>query len=116
MSGSLTIGGMSAGLLTGQKIIGPLTMTSGAPVGEILDINLKTGDNTIPVPEGATAVLVALPVTNAVAVKLRTNLNPGDTGLPLGLTGYAVFAIAPGVTSLILNAAAASNAFELSFI
>lgn len=116
MAGQLTIGGMVAGLLSGGKTIGPLTMQGNQTVGEILDVSLKAGDNAIAIPEGATAVLIACPLTNGVQVKLRTNLNAGDAGLPLALTGYAVLAIAPGVTSLILNAASATSAFELSFI
>lgn len=116
MAGSLTIGGSSQGLLSGSKTIGPLTLEGNAIVGEILDVPLKAGDNTILVPEGATAVLVALPTANGVALKIRTNLNAGDAGLPISPVGYMVLTIAAGVTSLIVNAAAPTAAIELSFI
>jgi hypothetical protein len=116
MAGSLTIGGMSAGLLSGQKIVGPITMMGNAIVGQITDLQLAIGDNAIPVPAGKTAVCIAFtPVFEPAEVKLRTNVNAADTGLPILATGFTVFPIPAAVTSLILHAAAAATV-ELSFI
>ena len=87
MAGTLTVSGMSAGLLTGEKIIGPLTITGNAAIGTIIDAALATGDNSFIVPTGAVAVLINL-------------------GLPLPT----------GTTTVILNASGALAAMELSFI
>lgn len=116
MAGTLTITGLAAGLLSGEKVIGPLTLTGSAVVGTILDEPLAAGDNTIAVPSGATAALVVLPSGNTSALKLRTSANPADTGVPFGPTGWLVLPIASGVSSLIINAASQVASIEVSFI
>lgn len=123
MAGTLTIQGMSAGLPSGQKQIGPLTITGNNPVGEILDATLAVGDNTFTVPSGsvgATAVLIVLGTGGVAAtVKVRTNLNASDQGLeiaPYSGIGFTVFPLPAGTTELILNASATVGPIELSFI
>lgn len=117
MAGSFTLTGMAAGLLSGQKIIGPNTMTGGEIVGQISDATLATGDNTFSVPTGAVAVAVFLPAANTTEITVRTNLNASDGGLPVGPAGpWFVFPFFPGTTSVILNAAAGGAVVELTFI
>jgi hypothetical protein len=120
MAGTFTVGGSSAGLSTGAKTIGPLTIVGAAVVGEILDVALAAGDNTIAVPPGAVAVLIEPPSNNAVALKVRTNLDSGDAGLPIAPADpfgpWSFRGLA--VTSIIVNAASsmAGTVTELSFI
>lgn len=119
MPGTLTITGMSAGLASGQKTIGPVSIGGSGLVGEILDVSLSSGDNTFAVPSGAAAVAVFLGVAPAATVKVRTNLNGSDGGLaisPYTGTGWAAFPLPAGVTSLILNASTSVPGVELSFI
>jgi hypothetical protein len=117
MAGSLTISGLAAGLVSGQKIIGPNTMVGSATVGQVTDYTLTTGDNTFTVPTGAYAVAVFLPSTNSSAITVRTNLDSGDTGLAVNPVGpWFVWPFASGTTSLILHAAAGGAVIELSFI
>lgn len=119
MSGTLTVTGMSAGLLTGQKVIGPLTITGNDAIGQITDASLAEGDNDFTIPTGAVAVLVYLGITPGVTVKVRTNLNSGDGGLeiaPYSSIGWTVFPLVSGTTTVILNASAALTSMELSFI
>lgn len=116
MAGTLTVGGLAAGLLTGEKVIGPLTDTGSAVVGQIIDIPLASGDNTISVPTGATHVLIELPATNALQLKIRTNLNSGDAGMPIGPTGWVKLPLYTGTTSVIINAAGSSGVAEATFI
>ncbi len=114
MAGTLTISGMSAGLPSGEKVIGPVTMTGSALVGEILDASLSSGDNTFAVPTGAGAVAIFLGQTSSVTVTVRTN--GMSAGIPVGGSGFIVLPIGPGVTSIILNASATLPGVELSFI
>lgn len=119
MPGTLTVSGMSAGLTSGYKVIGPITITGANQIGEIIDATLSSGDNTFTVPSGATAVLVALGQAASTTVKVRTNLNSGDAGLPIGPfsgTGWAAFPLVTGVTQVILNASGTVGPIELSFI
>lgn len=117
MAGSFTISGMSAGLASGSKIIGPNTMPGGSIVGEILDATLATGDNTFTVPTGAVAVAVFLPSTNVAAIKVRTNLDSGDAGLPVNPSGpWFAWPLMIGTTSLILNAASGGAVVEITYI
>lgn len=115
MAGTLTIEGMSAGLPSGQKVIGPVTMTGSATVGGITDAALSTGDNTFTVPSGASGVAVFLG-TSSVTVTLRTSSNSGDSGLPIGGSGFVVFPLVSGVTTVILHASGSLPGVELSFI
>jgi hypothetical protein len=118
MAGTFTIGGSSAGLLTGAKTVGPLTIVGAALVGQILDLTLASGDNTIAVPPGAIAVWIVPPLANAVALKVRTSLNSGDAGLPISASDpfgpWCWRGLAPA--SLIINAGGTVAGVELSFI
>lgn len=119
MPGTLTVTGMSAGLTSGYKVLGPITITGSNQVGGISDATLTVGDNTFPVPVGATAVLIALGQSSAVTVTVRTNLNNADGGLPVGPFGgtqWAAFPLVAGVTSIILHASGSLPLVELSFI
>lgn len=119
MSGTLTIGGMSAGLPSGYKVIGPVTTSGNMAIGQISDASLSTGDNTFSVPTGATAVAIFLGTEPAATVKLRTNLNSGDTGLPIAplqVVSWMKFDLVTGVTSVILNSSASLTPVELTFI
>ena len=116
MAGNLTIAGLAAGLLTGQEVIGPITDTGSATIGQITDLTLASGDNTLTVPTGATHVLIVLPPANVVQLKLRSNLNIGDAGMPIGPTGFVKLPLYTGTTSLIINAASSTGAVEAKFI
>ena len=110
---------MSAGLLTGEKIMGPITTTGTAAIGGITDTTLSAGDNTFAVPTGAVKVLINLGTGVGGIVKLRTNLNSGDAGLqisPYSGTGWDGFDLPAGTTSVILNANGSVGPIELSFI
>lgn len=114
MAGRLTVTGVAQGLLSGSKVIGPVAIAGTAVIGTILDAALIVGDTTLAVPTGAVACLIVLP-TSTAAIKVRTNLNSGDTGLPIAPTGFLVLPIAAGTTSLILNSTVAATV-EATFI
>ena len=107
MAGTLTISGLAAGLPSGIKTIGPQTMTGAAVIDDTIQVALSSGDNTISLPSGVTvtAAYIVLPSTNTVQLKLRTNLDNADGGVPFGPTGFVVWPIYTGTTSLIINAA-----------
>lgn len=118
MAGSFTITGQSAGLLTGTKTIGPLTITGTAVVGEVLDLNLVSGDNTITIPPSAIGVWFVPPTANTQALKFRCSLDSADAGLPISATDpfgpWVWRGLSP--TTIIINAAGSVTGVELSFI
>jgi hypothetical protein len=119
LSGTLTIEGMAAGLVSGEKVIGPITTTGSSVVGSIIDATLSSGDNTFAVPVGATSVAIFLGQAPSATVKLRTNLNSTDGGLeiaPVAVTQWAKFDLVTGTTSVILNASTTVTGVELQFI
>lgn len=116
MSGTLTIGGAVNGLLSGEKVIGPITMTGTAVIGQIDDLTLQAGANTFAVPTGAYAVLIALASTNTQAVKVCTSLDEAP-GVTVGPTGFVVLPLPAGATSMTLTVVGGgSTLVELSFI
>jgi len=119
MAGSLTVTGTSTGEPAGSRTFGPITITNSQTVGESFSVALSSGDNAFAVPSGAVAALIIPPAGNSVVVKLRTNQNNSDTGLPIYPaalpTVYPFPTSAP--TSLIVNAASATAAgFTVAFI
>jgi hypothetical protein len=120
--GALTITGMAAGLPSGQKTIGPVTMIGSSTVGQVNDATLEPGDNTFTLPVGYTFTAVAIFLgTGGVSatVKIRTNLDAADAGLqiaPCGGPNFAAFPLPSGTTSVILHVSATVNNVELSFI
>ena len=59
------------------------------------------------------------PAGVTATVKVRTNLNSSDAGLPVAPfsnIGYAVFPVVSGVTSLILNASGSVSPVSLLLI
>lgn len=115
MSGQLTIGGEAEGP-TGTINIGPKTITGTLPIGQVDSFELALGDNTVPVPAGAVAaVIVFTAAYNGPEVKIRTNLNPLEGGLPVTGQGFAVFPVTAATTSLILHTSAVTPA-GLTFI
>jgi hypothetical protein len=117
MSGSLTIGGMVAGLQSGSKIIAGPTMAGNTIIGTITDRELITGDNSFEVPKEAAAVLIVFPfVIEAGECKIRTNLDSADAGLPVPSSGFVAFPLLKTVTSIILHSSGSTGVVELSFI
>lgn len=122
--GTLTVMGSSSGLASGQKVIGPVTMTGTNTVGTIIDANLSSGDNTFAVPSFPPsgqpyAVAIFLGSAPAVTVKVRTNLNVADGGLeiaPYSGLGFAVFPLPAGSTEIILNSSGSLAGIELTFV
>src|SRR5581483_12157093 len=120
MAGTLTVTGMSAGLVSGEKTIGPVTMTGISPVGGITDAQLASGDNTFALPAGETVSAVAIFLgTTTTTVTVRTNLDASDAGVriaPYGGAGipWCVLPLPSGTTSVILNASGTVTGVELS--
>ena len=136
MAGTFTQTGGANGLPGGSRTFGPITIQGAVVLGEVLDLALASGDNTIAVPLGAVAVVVIPPTGNTTALKFRTSLNASDGGifafgdavfrgsmggLPLNAgqsTGYFTYqfpSMAP--TSIIINAGGAISAFtEVWFV
>jgi len=115
MAGTVTIGGAAEGLTSGSKTIGPLTIVGAAIVGEVDDVVLVVGDNTVVVPATATAVVIVPPASYGGSLTVRT-VN-GDTGIYVSPKYPCVVPFDPAhlPSSLILHASATGTA-ELTFI
>ena len=110
MAGAVTVTGLAAGLPGGEKILGPITVTGTATIGEILDLTLSSGDTTITIPTGAIGVVFIPPVNNTATIKYRTSANSSDGGLPIAPTQPFVHVFNGTPSSLILNASVGLSA------
>lgn len=70
--------------------------------GQIQQVALASGANTITVPTSAVAVTILMPSGNTVQVTLKGV--SGDTGIALNQSGPSLIGL-QGVTSFVLNAA-----------
>ena len=117
--GTLTVSGAVAGLTSGQVVIGPVTTTGNNIIGEVVITTLSTGDTTFAVPAGSVKVAIFLGTSATTTVTLRTNLNSGDAGVPIGpVTGtpWTALDIPTGVTSYILHSSGSLPGVQLNFV
>lgn len=86
-SAEVSVRGRISGTPTGDIILGPITITSAAANGYILQIVLQSGANTITIPTlpAPTGCVVQLPATNTAVTTLKGVT--GDTGIAIGKTG-----------------------------
>jgi hypothetical protein len=119
MAGSLTLGGMADGLLIGQVTVGPSTVAGKAAISEIINCELTPNtDFVVKVPPEAVqfAGIFTFSGETATQVTLRTNLNAGDTGLPVPAQGWFSMPVGSGVTELRFKASSPPPVFQLTFI
>ena len=118
MAGSFTITGFSATEPAGQRTFGPLSIQGTVIIGQTIEMPLVMGDNTFVVPGQSVACLIIPPENGEAVLKLRTNLNSGDAGLPISNKNLMVYSLStPLPTALIVNSSAAVPApITLAFI
>jgi hypothetical protein len=83
---------------------------TGTAIGSTLVGPLKAGDNRYEVPSEAVAALIFPPSPNGPELRVRTNRNEADAGLPVSEgqpSIYSLPASAPAVTTLIVHSSAA---------
>jgi hypothetical protein len=110
VAGVVTITGLSASEVAGQRSLGPISIQGTVVVGETLAVPFSTGDNTFAVPTGSIGVIIIPPTAATATLRVRYNLNSGDTGTPIApaLPSLLTFP-SPIPTSLIINASAGST-------
>jgi hypothetical protein len=120
MAGTLTVGGSSVGLPSGQAVFGPVTTTGTSSAASVsLQLNLSSGDNTVSIPTGAVAVWIVPPIGNGAALTVRFSTNSGDAGLPIApaaQTGPIGFNPAASPTTVIIHAASSVTDVAVVFI
>jgi len=116
-SGTLTVAAGIIGTPLGQEISGPLSVTNSASVGQITQVVLQSGANTVAVPAGSLAVVIVMPSGNTNSVTLKGVT--GDTGIPLstaGLAGAFVFPAAPPTSIVLTSGGTNSSATYILFL
>lgn len=116
---TVTLNGSFTGLSTGPKTVGPLSISSSSANGQVTQVVLQSGANTITVPTTPTPTgcIIVLPSTNTALTTLKGV--SGDTGITIGKTGYAVLTwdTANAPTSFVLNSASTQTGLvtEITF-
>lgn len=110
-TGSITISGNTT-IANGPSItIGPLTISSTAPINQILELTLTSGENSVTIPTGTKAILIQLPAANAVVTKLMGATSGTAYAITLlAAGGVALFQPAAAQTSFIINASSLHTA------
>ena len=106
MAGTVTITGLSAGLLGGEKILGPVSIVGTSIVGSIIDQTLSAGDNAFTIPTGAIGVVFIPPSGTTATLKYRTSANASDAGLPISGTQPFVHVFTGSPSTVTINASA----------
>lgn len=115
----VTITGSFQGLPTGSRSLGPITLNSATANGQVTEVVLQSGANTITVPAtpATSGCIIALPATNTAVVTLKGV--SGDTGIAIGKTTTTVLNWDPAAapSSFVLNSASTQTglATEVTF-
>ncbi len=82
----LLIQGSIIGTLTGTRVLGPITLSSATANGQVQQLVLQAGANTITVPTtpAPSGCIIVLPATNTSVTTLKGVT--GDTGVAIGKT------------------------------
>ncbi len=113
------IQGSIIGTLTGTRVLGPITLSSAAANGQVQQIVLQSGANTITVPTtpAPNGCIIVLPATNTAVTTLKGV--SGDTGIAIGKTTTAVLNWDPTAVpaSFVLSSAATQTGLitEIAF-
>ena len=116
---TITIQGQISGTATGTRTVGPISITSAAANGQVQQVVLASGANTITVPTvpAPTGCIIALNPANTAIVTLKGIA--GDTGIALGKTTTSMLNWDPTAVpaSFVLNSAALQTGLitEISF-
>lgn len=119
MAGSLTVSGMSAGEPGGERIFLFPTIVGKAVIGETIVTPMVSGSNVFSVPLESVAVVIEPFQGNEVSLKLKTSLNPGDSGLPLYPGGWPTmypFPLEIPTTITIIAAGPTTSGVSITFI
>lgn len=105
---AITITGSVKSTATGDRNIGPTTVSSATANGQVQQIVLQSGANTITVPTvpAPTGCLIQLNSANTSVVTLKGV--SGDTGIAIGKTTLQIICWDPTAVpaSFVLNSAA----------
>jgi hypothetical protein len=111
---SVTVSGTVAAAPSGNKSIGPYTVTNTNSILAVTDFVSVSGDNVITVPSTtATGCVIDPPAGNTAVIKLKGAA--GDLGIPLHLTFSNLLVFNPGLANFILNIGAAGLSFEITW-
>jgi hypothetical protein len=114
VTGSITVSGSVAGLATGSKTLGPITITSAAPsdltCGATTTVVLANGANTITVPSSTCTAAVIVFASASTTVKTLKGVS-GDTGFTVTKNGTFVlqFDAAGAPANFVINSAGADT-------
>ena len=88
--------------------VGPIVITSSAPINQITEITLSSGDNSITIPTGTTLIVVQLPTANAIVTKLAGATSGTSYAIAINPAGGVVsFEPSSSQSVFVLNAASA---------
>ncbi len=117
-SANLMIKGLITDTLTGSRVIGPISIDSSAANGQVQQIVLQSGANTITVPTtpAPSGCVIVLPATNTAVTTLKGVT--GDTGIAIGKTTKTVlnWDATAVPASFVLNSAATQTALITEII
>lgn len=118
MAGSLTLAGMAAGLLAGEVVVGPSTITGKANIAEVLNVTLEANvDFAVKVPSEAVAWAALFTfASTAPEVKVGSNLVTTANGMPVPAQGFVCAPVMSGMTELKFKAVSPPSMFQLVFI
>jgi len=106
------VAGNTTGAPTGSRTFGPFTITATSAVDQTLVVSLVNGANTVTVPSGATAAILAPPNATSPAPNpsyggtLTLKGVTGDTGVAISNKWPTVIPFDSSTTTFVVNATA----------
>lgn len=114
VAAGINISGGKTGLPSGSVTITVPQIVNSASTGQISDVALSAGANTITVPSSTAIGVIIVPVAgNTVSLTLKGVT--GDTGVPLHLTNPTVYSFPAGTTNFVITAGTGGTSAELNW-
>ena len=116
ITSTVQLRGYFSGLLAGSRSVSPTDFSNAAAPSSVIQVTLASGANTITIPTGCRAVLIAFDTTSTTTKTLKGVT--GDTGILLDPVGWNFlrFAASPP-SNFVITASAAdtSKNTEITF-
>ena len=118
MAGSLTLGGMVAGLPSGNMDFGPASVNGKRTIGDVIEVLLEANvDYVVKIPSEAKQWAVFfVTASSAAEIKVGSNLVTTTNGMPVAAQGFASNPVPSGMTELKFKSPSPPSSFQLAFI
>lgn len=101
----LDLKGKLVGADSGEIDVSPSQLALSSATGQRTRLALTSGDTTVTLPTGTTAVLIVPPSSNTHALKIKGAADGASAGVLIHKTRWTMLSVDSSLTSFLINSA-----------